>query len=185
MLGAALLGSLLALAPLRAGDPAPDVDLVDLGGRPVSLAPNGQVVIVDFFATWCPSCRRSLVDYRSVAEALGDRVRIVVVDVREPAELTRAFFARYPLPRGVVLARDPYGRTMRSFGASSFPTCYVIDESGVVRSRGRGWGADSAAHLVAMARRALEGPRPARKAASATGISADERARRMGVEIVH
>src|SRR6185436_12971956 len=158
MLAALLLSSLLAL---RGGDAAPDVQLVDLQGRPVSLAPDGQAVIVDFFATWCPSCRRSLADYRSVAEALGDRVRIVVVDVREPAELTRAYFTRSPLPRGVVLARDPQGRAMRSLGATSFPTCYVIDEHGLIRGRGTGWGADSAAHLVAMARRALEGPRPA------------------------
>jgi len=172
----------LALAP---GDPAPAVDLVDLQGRRISLEP-GQVVIVDFFATWCPSCRSSLVDYPSVVQALGDRVRIVVVDVREPVELTRSFFRRYPLPAGIELARDPQGKAMRSFGATSFPSYYVIDQQGIVRGGGRGWGPTSALHLVAVAQRALAGPRAKGKARPAsTETSTDERARRLGVEILH
>lgn len=192
MPGAASLPLLLALA-LRAGDPAPAVQLVDLTGRPVSLEPNGQVVIVDFFATWCPSCRRSLADYRGLVAALGARARIVLVDVKEPAALTRDFFARAPLPAGVVLARDPRGQAMRSFGASSFPSFYVIDPSGTIRGRGHGWGEGAPQYLEKVVRRILDGPAPAapprdrgaRRGSTTTEISADERARRMGVEIVH
>jgi thiol-disulfide isomerase/thioredoxin len=191
MPGAPALPLLLALA-LRAGDAAPAVELVDLTGRPVSLEPNGQVVIVDFFATWCPSCRRSLADYRGLVAALGARARIVLVDVREPAAVTRAFFASAPLPAGVVLARDPRGQAMRSFGATSFPSFYVIDPGGTVRGRGHGWGEGAAPYLVKVVRRILDGPAPAAppvhgtaRRGSTTEISADERARRMGVEIVH
>jgi thiol-disulfide isomerase/thioredoxin len=188
------LTALLALAPLRSGDAAPLVEVIDLEGRPVSLEPQGQVVIVDFFATWCPRCRESLADYGQLVATLGDRVRIVVVDVKEPPALTRSFFARSPLPAGVVLARDPRGAAMRNFGATAFPSYYVIDPSGTVRGGGTGWGRTSAAHLVTVVQRILgpgargvrrEGAKKGRPAPATSERSADERARRMGVEILH
>jgi thiol-disulfide isomerase/thioredoxin len=187
------LTALLALAPLRSGDPAPSVEVIDLAGRPVSLEPDGQVVIVDFFATWCPRCRESLDDYRALVARLGNRARIVVVDVEEPTAVVRSFFARSPLPEGVVLARDPRGAAMRSFGAAGFPTCYVIDPSGTVRGGTRGWGRTSAAHLAGLVQRILgPEPRASRRGGKDRGqapasreLSADERARRMGVEILH
>jgi thiol-disulfide isomerase/thioredoxin len=196
-----IIWALLALEPLGAGDQAPLVDLVDLQGHPVSLEPAGQVVIVDFFATWCPSCRRSLVDYGSLVDALGNRARLVLVDVKEPAAVVRAFFARAPLPAGVVLARDPRGATMRRFGATAFPWVFVIDPGGTVRRSRSGWSDASALSLVATVKEILAGPpretgrvsrsrgAPARSRgrapAETTEISADERARRMGVEILH
>jgi len=199
-LAAASLWALLALDP---GDRAPSVAVFDLEARPVSLEPNGQVLIIDFFATWCPSCRRSLLDYRSITDALGDRARVVVVDVKEPTALVRSFFRRYPLPPGVELARDPYGTAMRSFGAAGFPGYFVVDATGTIRYANAGWGGDTALLLVAIVKAILDGKAPApgqpiarsrrtgtrsrgKPAAPApTELSHDERARRMGVEILH
>jgi thiol-disulfide isomerase/thioredoxin len=200
-LGVISLCSLLAMAPIRAGDPAPLVAVVDLDGRPVSLEPDGQVVIVDFFATWCPRCRESVTRYQDIIAALGNRVRIVVIDVKEPAAVARRFFDRIPLPDGVILARDPRGTVMRNFGATGFPSFYVIDPRGTVRDVSSGWGEGTADYLVSVVRWILSPPRrggarsatrPPRQrgkgrdqASEATSFSADEKARRMGVEILH
>jgi thiol-disulfide isomerase/thioredoxin len=196
MTPALALCALLALAPLQPGDQAPLVELVDLQGHPVSLDP-GQVLIVDFFATWCPVCRRSLADYRRLVDALGTRARIVLVDVDEPAPVVRAFFARVPLPAGVVLARDPHATAMHRFGATGFPWLFVIDATGTIRYSSNGWGRDSAPSLVAAVKEIVDGPaRTARRSrapargrgkapAETTAVSEDERARRMGVEILH
>src|SRR5205823_11454037 len=130
-------------------DQAPLVEVVDLQGRRVSLEPEGQVVIVDFFATWCPQCRESLRGYRDIVAAYGGRVHIVVVDVEEPAAVTRAFFAQHPLPGGVVLARDPHGSAMHAFGARGFPSFFVVDPRGTVRDVTSGWGPGSTVRLLA------------------------------------
>src|SRR5687768_17296216 len=113
----------------------PASELVGLDGRRYSLEPNGRVTIVDFFATWCPHCRDSLAGHQALIAAYGEKVRIVVVDVEAPVATVRSFFARHPLPEGVVLVRDPRGAVMRSFGPKTFPCLYVIDQNGIVRNR--------------------------------------------------
>jgi thiol-disulfide isomerase/thioredoxin len=195
----ALFGLSMVLAQLQAGDPAPFTRVVDLDGRPVSLEPEGRVVIVDFFATWCPHCRESLSSHADLIAAFGDQVRIVVVDVKEPAALTRAFFARNPLPEGVVLARDPRGSAMHAFGATAFPAIFVIDRTATVRAGAHGWGPRSARGLMGAVRSILDPSRAvsargavrpgARKgsrppAPATTELTPDERARRMGVEVL-
>jgi thiol-disulfide isomerase/thioredoxin len=192
-------GLLLVVAALGAGDPAPaTLDVATLDGRRTAVELAGQVTIVDFFATWCPHCRESLADYPELVASVGERARIIVVDVEEPPATVRAFFARHPLPFGVDLVLDPRGAAVRGFGPKAYPSLYVLDASGVVHDVRRGWGKGSAEDLVACVRQILDGPpvrtragrkrgaaqaRPAPAAAEAS--SADERARSMGVEILH
>lgn len=170
---------LLAQAPLRAGDPAPRAEVVTLEGKRLTLEPDGRVTIVDFFATWCGPCRASLAGHERILAAHGERVRIIVVDVEEPAPVVRDFFRAHPLPAGVVLVRDPTGAVMRSFGPkTTFPTMYVFDQGGILRNRLRGWGARSPQTMLRWLGALLAAPD---RNAAATH---DERARRMGVEVV-
>lgn len=185
---------LLALAPLQQGDRAPTtLNLVGLDGRRLNLDLTGTVTIVDFFATWCPSCRNSVAGYDKLMARHGDHLRIIVVDVGEPREVVRRFFAQRRLPEGVIVTIDPNGSVQRAFGATSLPSFYVLDPGGVVRTVHTGWGGGSADDLSEWID-FIRGKTPPRvkasgkKRAPSTREEAraadDDRARRLGVEIL-
>jgi hypothetical protein len=96
---------------------------------------------------------------------------------------------------------DPRGSAMRGFGPKEFPSFYVLDEKGVVRTVERGWGKGSAEELAGWASRLLAKPpgvarsgkreraagkrgRVAPESPTANQNNQDERARRMGVEVL-
>ena len=173
----------------------PVLDAISLEGEPTRVELTGRVTILDFFATWCPRCRESVSSYQDLARQFGDRLQIVVVDVGEPAELVAEYFAAHPLPAGATLLLDPDGQVMRRFGPPSFPSFFVIDERGTVKAVMRGWGPSSAGRLAhhvgsllgkrgARAGSGRVSRPPRRPPPRPTGISADEHARRIGVEVL-
>lgn len=114
---------MLALATavaLLLGADAP-LSLLSLDGEPVELRPgDGAPLLVHFWATWCPSCVEELpLLEAAVARCPADRVRIVSVDVDEPAETVRAWLAE----RGIALPvlRDPKGVAWRQLGGGGLP----------------------------------------------------------------
>jgi thiol-disulfide isomerase/thioredoxin len=188
-----LLGARGALLP--AGTPAPFLAGQDF---------EGTVTIVDFFATWCPHCREALPDYDRLKDAFGERVRLVIIDVEEDPAAVRAFFARRRLPAGAELMFDRTGATARAWRVTGFPTVYLLDKRGVVRAAWSGWGGDSLRYLSEMIpylenedrRQASDGPRGKRGQRGARGrpdavrskpvlSDEDERARALGVEVLH
>jgi len=186
-----LLAGINLLIP--AGRPTPPLEAQTLDGAPWSAQLSGQVTIVEFFATWCPHCRRSLAGYHAL---LADRpVRLIIVDVEEEPEVVADFFARHPPPRGAAVVIDPEGRARRMWGVTGFPAAYLIDKAGVVRDSFSGWGDDSARDLAkqidALNRGPIEPkpPAPRRRGTkkappAARPPSHDERARQLGVEVV-
>jgi thiol-disulfide isomerase/thioredoxin len=185
---------------LPEGARAPAIDARGADGRAWGQDFEGRITLVDFFATWCPHCRRSLADHDRLMELFGDRVRLVIIDVDEEPALVRAFFARHKPPPGAEIVLDRSKATSRAWRVTGFPTMYVVDRSGVVRSGWSGWGEDSLAYLSELIP-SLENERPgpsdrtggrARKRlrgaprnAAVSSISDDARARAMGVEVLH
>lgn len=177
----------------ESGRPIPTLEGETLNGLRARVTLTGRVTVVDFFATWCPHCRESIGVHEALAREFGSRLQIVVVDVEEPVAIVGSFFAAHPLPKEALLLRDPDGAAMTRFGPRLFPSFYVVDETGTVRSTTRGWGPHSDDNLAAWIRLLLSPPdrRSARKReprpkppVSPPGISADEHARRIGVEVV-
>jgi peroxiredoxin len=140
---AAALLLLLALTAACAGD-APDDDpgaaagkssdfrLADLeGGRlgPPDLA--GQVVLLDFWATWCVPCHAQADILKELyPEVKGDGVEFLAVDVGESQDQVEEFIATRPFPYPVLL--DPASEVADSLGVYSLPTLMVIDRQGRV-----------------------------------------------------
>jgi len=121
----------LALAALgAAGTPA--LPLLDLGGSAVELAaPSGsEVLVVHFWAAWCPDCVKELSGLAGAARACaGSPVRVVAVDVGEGPEDVRAFLAAHPLDLPVL--RDPKGEAWRRFvGGGGLPANLVWTSAG-------------------------------------------------------
>jgi thiol-disulfide isomerase/thioredoxin len=162
----ALLAGLSDPVPPGVGDPAPEIAIVTAEGDSSPARLEGEIVVVDFFATWCGPCHHALRDLVAIREQLGPRLRFVLIDVDEPPETVRAFLAQTALPGGAQVTLDPNGVTMRRWGARTFPTTFLVDRTGVVRHINRGWGAGYRTRLLAWLRGMLADAPPKRSSAA-------------------
>jgi len=95
---------------------------------------RGQVVVLNFWATWCPPCVEempSLVEMQRRMRAKGITVVAVSIDVDENA------YHQFIKQHGVNLltVRDPGQKTPALYGTRGWPETYIIDRSGVTRRK--------------------------------------------------
>ncbi len=110
-------------------DQAPEFQLVDLDGGPVTLSGlKGRTVVINFWATWCTPCLAELPTLNAFAEAHPE-ITVVGIAVDEPGPV-RARVARSQLQYPVVLGDRA---TVEAYGVTSFPTTVVVDAEGQVR----------------------------------------------------
>ena len=120
-----------ASAPV-AGAPAPDFALSDLSGRPVQLSTlKGQVVLVNFWATWCIPCRAEMPAIQQAYNARkGQGFTVLAVNLSEPKPDVQSYVTSLGLSFPVLLdARDAISNLYRVRG---YPTSFFIDRSGTV-----------------------------------------------------
>jgi len=112
---------------------APDFRLLDLNGTEVALRDfRGQVVLLNFWATWCPPCRLEIPMFVEVYEELKDQGFVIVaVNMRESREKVAAFASEYEMSFPILL--DPRVEVGARYLANSIPRNIVIDRDGVVR----------------------------------------------------
>jgi thiol-disulfide isomerase/thioredoxin len=129
-LAAAALAS-PARADLRAGDPFPQLASAGLVGGALP-ATAGKVVLVDFWASWCPPCRLSFPAYGRLNSEFADKgLVIVAVSVDQVAADYEAFLRRLAPQFYVALDRDQ--GLVRTVQVPTMPTCYLLDRQGMVR----------------------------------------------------
>jgi cytochrome c biogenesis protein CcmG/thiol:disulfide interchange protein DsbE len=118
-------------APAKDGAAAafPDVSLTDLDGRPLARADlAGRVVLVEFWATWCPPCRSTLGWLGDLKKRHGDTLAVLALSVESPEDDVRALVAKLGLPL-FWAAGTP--ERVRAFGdVSAVPTLLLYDRSG-------------------------------------------------------
>lgn len=149
----ALVGVLVALIgvgwlvrdrflPVEVGTRAPGFAARDLQGRPVSLADlDGDVVLLNIWATWCPPCREEMPSMQRLYQELGDDgLRVVAVsidaasgevdaggrpggDIRQFAEAMGLTFEIW---------HDPSGDIQRVYRTTGVPESFVIDRNGTI-----------------------------------------------------
>lgn len=132
--------SLIAVAcnrgsrPPRIGDAAKEFSVQD-SDRQVSLSQfRGQVVVLNFWATWCPPCMQELPSLMSMQEHTRGRGVVVLgvsIDVDDDA------YHRFLKERNVnfLTVRDPEQKVAALYGTSGWPESYVIDRQGVMRRK--------------------------------------------------
>ena len=119
---------------VRVGDTAPMFQAVDLAGRAVSLDKyRGRVVVINFWATWCPPCRVEMPELDAYQAEMGDRIAILGIDMGEPSSAIVPFVRQYGLRFPILL--DESGAIAASYGVTSLPTSLILDRSGIVRER--------------------------------------------------
>lgn len=115
---------------LKVGDVAPDAELTLIDGSKVKLSSlRGQVVVLNFWATWCTPCRAELPTlgaYYSIQSKFGLHVYAITTEDSLPLSQLKKLFALMRMP-SVRRIKGPYDVL------EGVPTNYVIDRSGHIR----------------------------------------------------
>lgn len=114
-------------------NPEPTFELQDLGKQSRRLADyRGKVVLVNFWASWCPSCVVEMPTLQRLQNAMaGKPFTVLAVDVGESAAKVWSFTSRLDLHFPVLL--DPEGDTASDWQVDTYPSSFLIDAKGVVR----------------------------------------------------
>jgi thiol-disulfide isomerase/thioredoxin len=120
-----------AAAPAKSSEVAalPDFQATTLDGKPLSKADlAGRVVLVEFWATWCPPCRGTLGWLGELQKRYGDKLAVVAISVESQEEKVRKLVEELGLPLTWVQGTPEIAR---SFGdVSAVPTLLLFDRSG-------------------------------------------------------
>ena len=127
----------LQAAGLREGDRPPAFTLADLDGRPQSLkAYEGKLVLLHFWATWCPYCRKEIPKLKRIHEELASRgVVILAVSVDDDLDRLRGFVSENPLPYAVLPDVKTQFSLAGDYDVSGVPVTYLVDRDGRLLGR--------------------------------------------------
>ncbi len=158
--------------PVRARTPfAPSFSFTSLENEKISSeALRGKVVLLDFWATWCPPCRASIPSIKGLqGKYAGKAVQIISISSDSDEQAWRSFVAAQhmnwteyiDLPRSI----------QNAFGVDSLPTYVVIDKDGVVRFRQSGFGNETPGEIEEAINKALKRDPDPKLAAAASSAS--------------
>lgn len=147
-------GSLKKLVVHSTPKPTSEVAFETFEGEKVTLADyQGQIVVLNFWATWCAPCRKEMPDLDALqAEFGGDRFDVVTVAAgHNPPPAITKFFEKTGVENVVVL-RDPKQELAAKLGIFGLPTTLILNPEGQEIARMRGdaeWYGDSARAIIA------------------------------------
>ncbi|WP_240695605.1 TlpA disulfide reductase family protein [Candidatus Chloroploca sp. Khr17] len=122
----------------REGHPAPDFTLLDLTGQPVRLADlQGQVVLINIWASWCPPCRAEMPMIQASYEQYRDQgFTVLAVNSGEDAATVAGYMDASGLTFPALLDQD--GTVSNAYQARVMPSSFFVDRAGVIRAVYRG-----------------------------------------------
>ncbi len=135
-----LLSVFMLLNPVHArdlqvykGGATPPLVLKDLNGKTHDLKQyRGQVVLINFWATWCPPCRAEMPSMQRLkAKMAGKPFVILAVDMGETEADVKAYIRQIKTDFTVLLDKD--GRALKAWKVFAFPTSYIVDAQGKIR----------------------------------------------------
>lgn len=126
------------------GKAAPDFKLATLEGGEVSLSDHKDkdIVVLDFFASWCGPCRTAMPVVHELAESYEEKgVKLYAVNIRETPEKVNQFLQSAKL-EGMSVLMDRSGKVGMDYGAMSIPRMVVIGKDGTVQAIHSGFSPD-------------------------------------------
>jgi peroxiredoxin len=119
--------------PTRVNYTAPDFAVTD-SDRSIALRDfRGKVVVLNFWATWCPPCVQEMPSLTAMQARLRDRVSVVAISVDEDPDTYHRFLRENKIE--LLTVRDPERKSSQLYGSSKYPETYIIDRSGILRRK--------------------------------------------------
>lgn len=132
---------------------APAFSLPNMDGELFSLEHyKGKIVIINFWATWCPPCREELPSMNRAWHKLkqqNDNIAMIAINVGEDEDTIFSFMANYPIEFQVLL--DKTGEIIKQWPIKGLPTTFVVDSKGRLYYRaigGREWDDNKLLDLI-------------------------------------
>ena len=126
---------------VEADSAAPDFSLSDLSGQMASLEQHrGSVILLDFWATWCPPCRMSIPEMVKLQEKFGEKGLVIIgISMDDPQMVTdeqlRVFKEKVGINYSVLRVNKQVLQDYFGNEQISIPTMFVIDRDGKIREK--------------------------------------------------
>lgn len=120
---------------VKIGDKAPEFVLYDIEGSQQRLSDHGgRIVVIRFWADWCPSCREEMpmLD-RVYREKRESGLAILAINVKQPKVIAEEFAKNLKLTYPILIDED--ARVAKTYGVMGLPTTFVVDKAGIVREK--------------------------------------------------
>lgn len=123
---------------LKPENRAPSFSLTNLNGETVNIEDfKGKKVLLNFWATWCPPCKKEMPDMENLYKEYKDKDFVVLginmTHTEKSEEVVSAFVKEYRLSFPILM--DKNGEVSYQYELLSYPTTYFIDSDGVIRSK--------------------------------------------------
>lgn len=146
------LFSAMKVTPVNPPVAVPDLAIPSIDGGVIRLADlRGKVLVLGFFVTDCPSCRREAPARAALFQELkGQGLEMLGVNIRQDPRLVQAFGKEFNIPFPLLL--DSGGELQKLLGVRGHPTTLLIDRKGRIVGRilgERNWESEAARRLVA------------------------------------
>lgn len=117
----------------QVGFAAPDFSLETLDGETITLSDlRGQAVLVNFWATWCPPCRKEMPAIQQLYEQYrGQGFTVLAVDLQESEAQVADFTAQMGLTFPILI--DSGGQVFSRYGVRALPSTFFVDPDGIIQ----------------------------------------------------
>ena len=128
------------LTPVKNSMMAPDFELMDMDEEMKRFSDNrGRVVLLNFWATWCPPCIREMPSMEKLHQQINaDDFKVIAVNQMEDIDQVFAFTGQLEVDPTFEILFDSTSKVSRDYGVRGLPTTYLIDKDGKVRYRAVG-----------------------------------------------
>ena len=114
----------------------PAFSLSSLEGKTIAVKTAGKVMVINFWATWCPPCRAEMPELNRFAQKYSDSVDFYGINLQEPVEKVTSFMNQNGYTMPVLL--DEGGEAGRTFMIKAIPTTLIVNKSGIIVFRKSG-----------------------------------------------
>lgn len=122
-------------SPLKVGQKAPNFELETLSGNPIKLSDlRGKKVFINFWATWCPPCKKEMPEMQKFYEQHSNEIEILAVNVtgqERGVKAVQEFIDKYNYTYPIVLDKEL--SVSSEYNAIAYPTTYFIGTDGVIQ----------------------------------------------------
>ena len=118
------------------GKRLPEFALSTFQGKEITVVANGQPLVLNFWATWCPPCRQEMPELEKFSRQYNGKVTFYAINIQESGDKVTEFMTQNQYSMRVLADKD--GAVARSFRVNSIPTTLVIDKLGIIKYRKSG-----------------------------------------------